>query len=82
MWYMEALRLVQICIEHDLLKTTKDGVLLYMAETKEKPEGWYLFSKEQVAHQLMEDDEGVYTLTNALADLGVEFKAKYPTREN
>ena len=79
---MDALRLVQLCIEHNLLKTAEDGVLIYLKENEETPEGWYLFSKEQVAHRLMEDNNGVHTLTNALADLGIEFKPKYQTHNH
>lgn len=82
MWYMDAVRLVELCIEHEILKTAEGGVLLYITEMKEKPEGWYVFSKEQVAHQLMEDVDGIHTLTNALADLGVEFQPNYPTHEH
>lgn len=63
-----------------VLKTAGDDFLLYVNESEETPEGWHLFSKEDVAHLLMEDVEGVQALTDALANLGITFKPQHTPR--
>lgn len=74
MIYINALELIDLCIEHSLLKEKNDKVFIYRAETPNSKEGWYLTDKDTVAKELMNDKAGQKTLINALKEKGVEFK--------
>lgn len=66
MRYIDALKLIQLCIASGILKTKNDGILVYRAKGVSSPEGWYVVKPEDLAQELMRSEEGQKALTEAL----------------
>lgn len=73
MYYIDAINLLKLCVEHGVLRTneTKD-IIFVLRET-----GWDRVQTDVLARELMHDEEGQKTLIKALADKGIEFKPRY-----
>lgn len=76
MYYVDARRLVDLAVEHEILAEKDDCIPIYReagSDPEEFPEGWYLTPKEEVYHDIMYDETGQTALVNALKERGVEF---------
>lgn len=73
MYYINALELINTCIQHDILKEKDGCVLVYRTASANSKEGWYLCDKDLVAKELMNDAEGQQILIDALKKKNVEF---------
>ena len=74
MKYIDSINLINLAIENDLIISIDEDILVYRKASDTKPEGWYIDSKEQIAHELMNDKKGQETIINSLKQIGVEFK--------
>lgn len=77
MKYIDALKLINLCIENKLLNVVEGKVAIYRRKGKVKKEGWYLIEKEFLSQELMNDEYGIKYLTNKLKELGVNFIPDY-----
>ena len=66
--YINALKLINTCIEHNLLHEENGGVFVYRKATPKSKEGWYLTDKDILAKELMKDKNGQETLISALKE--------------
>lgn len=83
MWYIDAKRLVDLCVEHGILQSyPKEGAVAVYCQAgnppEEYPEGWYLIPLENAYHDIMDSEEGQKSLIAALEDIGVEFTLAQP----
>lgn len=81
MIYADARDLVDTCLDNGLLAGEKDKwVALYrMASEKDPekyPEGFCKESYDDAVHEVMESDEGIETMLNALAEKDIKFEPK------
>ena len=77
MFYINAKSLVLLAVKHEVLQELHGMIPLYRhagSPPEVCPEGWYLEDIEDVAQDLMHDEEGQNTLINALKEKGVEFQ--------
>ena len=77
MWYIDALFLINLCVKHGILQSRGSCVFIYRdagANPEESPEGWYLEQIDDVACELMNDEEGQRALISALQERGVAFR--------
>lgn len=74
MYYINALKLINLCVEHNILQEKDNKIFVYRNKGKNNKEGWYLESKETLALELKEDKKGQETLICALKEKGVDFK--------
>ena len=78
MCYADALNLVNVCVENGVLTELEGNcVAIYHEASDTMPAGFYADPKDEVAHELMEDEEGQKYLIDALAAKGVSFSRKY-----
>lgn len=81
MKYINALHLIDLSIENNLIKTQDEKLLIYRMASKEfpekYPEGWYLEDKDYMVHELMEDKEGQDFLIEELRKLNIKFQPVY-----
>lgn len=87
MWYIDAKRLVDLCIEHGILQSyPKEGAVAVYCQAgnppEEYPEGWYLISLEDAYYDIMSSEEGQQSLIAALEDIGVNFTLAQPGIED
>ena len=68
MRYIDALHLLEACVEHQVLCQDKDGYILIIHE-----KGPVLWDKCLLAQELMQDKEGQSVLRAALSEKGVNF---------
>lgn len=68
MFYIDALNLINLCIEHGIL-TEHEGHVLIIHEN-----GPVLWDKDLLAHELMQDFEGQDVLLSALEEKHIQFK--------
>lgn len=76
MRYIDALKLINLCVQNNILKEIKGNILLYREGTPNSKEGWYLTDKDIVAKELMKDEEGQKKLVLELKKRNVEFIIK------
>jgi hypothetical protein len=76
MAYIDALKLINLAIENDLLGEQEGKVFVYRAATSRSEEGWYLDDKDIVAKELMNDEKGQKTIIEVLKEKGVSFVPK------
>lgn len=76
MKYINALDLINLCIENDLLKVV-DGYIPVYKEGENIKSGWYGYNKEDLAQELMYDEKGYNYLIAKLKELGIEFKQRF-----
>lgn len=69
MKYIEALDLLKKCVEKGLIKSEGEKVFIYRNAGKNSPEGWYLEAIEDMAMELMNDEEGQNFLMKELKNL-------------
>lgn len=74
MYYINALKLINLCVEHNILQEKDNKIFVYRNKSKDNKEGWYLEPKETLALELKEDKKGQETLICALNEKGVDFK--------
>ena len=74
MYYINALKLINLCVEHNILQEKDNKIFVYRNKGKNNKEGWYLEPKETLALELKEDKKGQETLICALKEKGVDFK--------
>lgn len=74
MFYIHALELINLAIEHEILIEQDGGVVVYRDASETMKEGWYLEDKNTLAHELMESKEGQDIIISALKEKNVEFK--------
>ncbi len=77
MYYIDALNLIKKCIEHDILKTKDDNVIVKRKNKTTLEESWFLESKEDLAQELMKNENGQSLLIEKLKTLGVDFEEEY-----
>lgn len=66
MRFIDALNLIQLCVEQEILQTVDGQVAVYRNGTHRCPEGWYLMSDHDLAQKLMSDPKGINALTTEL----------------
>lgn len=74
MKYIDAKRLVELCLEQNLFNIYEDKILLYRESKGEFKEGWYATEKEDVIHEVKNDEKGQKFLINALKDRSISFE--------
>lgn len=77
MFYIEALNLIDLCLEHGVLSETEGGIPVYRDRSETSPEGWYLESKPDLAQELMHDEDGIVALSLALQQKQVNVEGIY-----
>ncbi|MDF2880247.1 MAG: hypothetical protein K0R54_804 [Clostridiaceae bacterium] len=77
MIYINAIELINLCIEHDILKEENGEVPVYRQGTPKSKEGWYLTDKDTLAKELMNDEDGQNMLISVLKEKNVEFKPSH-----
>lgn len=77
MYYADALNLIEICAENDILKEQEGCIFVYREKGTINKEGWYLVPKECLAQELRESEEGQRVLIEALKEKGIIFEKKY-----
>lgn len=73
MIYINALELINACIENEILVEKDGGVFVYRNASANSKEGWYLDDKDILAKEIMADTEAQNALISALKEKGVEF---------
>lgn len=76
MIYIEAKKLVDLAVQHHVLSTHDNGILVYRyagSDPAKSPEGWYLEDPEDIYHEIMGDTEGQNALIDALKEKGINF---------
>ena len=76
MYFLNAKRLVTMAIEHGILQTKDDKVLIYRdagSDPEKYPEGWYAEDIDDISQELMDDEIGQLALTESLKERGVQF---------
>lgn len=77
MFYINARNLLTLAVKHGVLQEVHGMIPIYHNTGNPPevfPEGWYLEDIEDVAQDLMHDEEGQKALINALREKGVEFE--------
>lgn len=77
MFYINAKNLVLLAVKHGVLQELHGMIPIYRnagSPPELFPEGWYLEDIEDVAQDLMHDEDGQSALINALKEKGVEFQ--------
>ena len=80
MIYIEAKKLVDLAVQHHVLSTHDNGILVYRyagSDPEQFPESWYLEDPEDVYHEIMEDAEGQNALIAALKEKGINFAEEH-----
>lgn len=72
MRYIDALNLINKCLECKILHMIEGGIPVYRKGTETSKEGWYLTDKEDLIQELMNDAVGQDTLTAALKDMNIQ----------
>lgn len=73
MRYIDALKLINVCIEHNILKEQDGCIFTYRNGTKTRKEGWYLTPKDILASELRSDIKGQEILLSTLKGMGINF---------
>lgn len=77
MYYINARRLLLLCVAHGILHMDEhNNIAIYRKAGKDpasNPEGWYFEHIEDVCQELMRDTEGQRILREALSKKGVPF---------
>lgn len=77
MYYINAKRLLLLCVAHEVLCMDEQGnIPIYREAGKDpiqNPEGWYLENIEDICQELMRDTEGQRQLREALETKGISF---------
>lgn len=76
MYFLNAKRLITMAIEHGILQTKDDKVLIYRdagSDPEKYPEGWYAEDIDDFSQELMDDEIGQRALTESLKERGVLF---------
>lgn len=77
MYYINARRLLLLCVAHGILHMDENGnIAIYREAGKDQarnPEGWYFENFENVCQELMQDKEGQRMLRESLEKKGVQF---------
>lgn len=76
MYFLNAKRLITMAIEHGILQTKDDKVLIYRdagSDPEKYPEGWYAEDIDDISQELMDDEIGQLALTESLKERGVQF---------
>ena len=66
MYFLNAKRLITMAIEHGILQTKDDKVLIYRdagSDPEKYPEGWYAEDIDDISQELMDDEIGQLALT-------------------
>lgn len=74
--YIEAKKLVDLAVQHHVLSTHDNGILVYRyagSDPEQFPESWYLEDPEDIYHEIMGDTEGQNALIAALKEKGIDF---------
>lgn len=77
MYYADALNLLEICVENDVLREKEGSIFVYRKEGTLDKEGWYLIPKDYLAKELKEDTDGQVALVQALEEKDIIFEKKY-----
>lgn len=73
MRYIDSLKLINLALENNILKQKEDNICVYRNATLNSKEGWYLTPKNDLAQELMNDEEGQKFLIKALKDINIDF---------
>lgn len=74
MRYIDAKRLIELCLKENLFNLHEDKILLYRKEGRNSKEGWYATEKEDVIQILLKDKLGQDFLIRELKSKGIEFE--------
>lgn len=67
-WFIDALRIIDLCIEHGILATQDDHVIV-VHESGDR----YLWPKDELARELMEDMDGQKVLLDEMEKRGIPY---------
>lgn len=76
MYYINAKRLVDLAVNHHILHTKKNRILVYREAGQDPlqyPEGWYLEDFDTVYQEVMRSQQAQEILVAELAKRGVTF---------
>lgn len=73
MFYINAKKLIELCLENNIFNLHEGRILLYRGATNNSKEGWYATDIEDVIHIVKEDVNGQQHLIDALKNKGVNF---------
>lgn len=73
MKYIDALKLINLCLEEKILHEKEKHVCVYKGASNTYPEGWYLVDKYMLAHELMRDEKGQNILMSKLKEKEIDF---------
>lgn len=76
MIYINALELINVSVENNILKEKEGKIFVYRAGTPKSKAGWYLSEKDFVAKELMNNEKGQRLLISALKEKNVDFVPK------
>lgn len=76
MKYINALELINIALENNILTERDGGILVYREASHTNCEGWYLTEKDILAKELMSSEEGQKVIISALKKKNVEYTPK------
>ena len=74
MRYIDAQKLVKMCVEEEILNTHEGRIAVYMNPKGDFKEGWYLVDKENMVRIVMKDKEGQDKLIEALKKKNIKFE--------
>lgn len=81
-----AREILETCLTLNILQSVDDGVTVYHAASETTPEqypaGWYIDSKDEVAHAIATDPEAVRELKPLLVEEGYQFDERETFWEN
>lgn len=72
MIYIDALELINSCVENGILNEVKGNIAVYRNASPKNKAGWHLIERDILAKELMSDEYGQKMLVSALNK--VEFK--------
>lgn len=81
MYYIDALKLLNTCVEHKILHENGKDIAVYKNSTNTSKEVWYLVPKDVLAQKLMKDEEGQAHLIAALNKANIKFEPDYPNNK-
>lgn len=73
MFYINAKKLVELCLENNIFNLYEGNILLYRQGTDNSKEGWYATNIEDVIHVVRNDVYGQEHLITALKNKGINF---------
>lgn len=74
MYYINAMKLINLCVQNNILSEKDNKIFVYRNKGEQSEEGWYLEPKENLALELKNDKEGQEALILELKKKGINFQ--------